>query len=110
MKLPRRHVLPPISEKEFQAQVIELARLFGFRVYHTFDSRRSAKGFPDLVLVHPRDHDKGFARVIFAELKSERGKLSGEQKEWIALLRQTILEVYIWRPSDWPKIQTILTA
>ena len=36
------------TEKGFQAAVVELARLRGWLVYHTYDSRRSAKGFPDL--------------------------------------------------------------
>jgi hypothetical protein len=35
-----------LSEKQFIRQVIDLARLQGFLVYHTFDSRRSAVGFP----------------------------------------------------------------
>lgn len=42
-----------ISEKEFQAQVLDLARLTGWLCYHPHDSRRSAPGFPDLVLVRP---------------------------------------------------------
>lgn len=40
-----------VRERDFQAAVMELARLLGWRVYHTWDSRKSEPGFPDLVLV-----------------------------------------------------------
>ena len=33
-----------ISEKEFQATVIEYAKACGWKVYHTYDSRRSDPG------------------------------------------------------------------
>ena len=91
------------SEKQFQAQVVELARLSGFLVYHTFDSRRSAAGFPDLVLVRP-------PMVLFAELKSEGGRIRPEQREWLAALKDCeSVAVRLWRPSDWPKIEETLT-
>jgi hypothetical protein len=81
-----------VSEVELQATIIEGARRFGWLVYHTHDSRRSAAGFPDLVLA--RD-----AEVIFAELKSEKGRISDDQKTWLATLG-TAAEVHVWRPSD----------
>ena len=90
------------SEKQFQAQVVELARYSGFLVYHTFDSRRSAGGFPDLVLVKP-------PRLIFAELKSEGGKLRPEQQKWLdALGGCESIEVRLWRPSEWEEIERML--
>jgi len=67
--------LVELSEKQWQAQIVELARRLNWAVYRTFDSRRSQPGFPDLVLV--RD------RVVFVELKTERGKVSEEQGGWI---------------------------
>ena len=42
---------PSISEKEFLAQVRQLARMFGWKTYHTHNSAFSEGGFPDLVLV-----------------------------------------------------------
>lgn len=91
-----------VSEKEFMANVVELATLLGWRSYHTHDSRRSAPGFPDCVFV--RD-----ARLLFAELKTERGRLTLPQRSWLAALRQCRgAEVYEWRPSDWLKIEAVL--
>ena len=52
--------------------VVDLARTLGWRVYHTYDSRRSQPGFPDLVLVRER--------ILFLELKSETGKLSHDHE------------------------------
>lgn len=86
------------AEESFQSDVWRLARLNGWRVYHTRDSRRSPAGFPDLVLV--RD-----GRLIFAELKSERGRVEPEQRAWLGdLMLVPGAEVRIWRPSDLEEI------
>lgn len=97
-----------MSERELQDRyVIPAARKLGWMVYHTWNSQNSEAGFPDLVLVHQTS-----GRIIFAELKSEKGKLSMAQHAWIAALRgvegriKAILgfspvEVYRWRPRDW---------
>jgi hypothetical protein len=88
----------PTTEKDFQAQVLQLARLSGWLCYHTHDSRRSAPGFPDLVLVRP-------PVAVFAELKSASGKLRPEQREWLQALRASeSFEVRLWRPGNWPEI------
>jgi hypothetical protein len=93
----------PVSEKQFQQQVMDLARYSGFLVYHVFDSRRSDPGFPDLVLCRP-------PLVLFAELKSERGKLRPEQREWLEALRGCeSVGARLWRPSDWPEIEETLS-
>lgn len=101
---------PTITEAAFQAQVIELAHLFGWRVAHfrpalTKHGWRTpvsadGKGFPDLVLVRRK-------RLIFAELKSQRGRLSPEQRDWWEALTH-VAEAYVWRPSDWPAIEAEL--
>lgn len=91
-----------ITEKQFQQQVLQLAKLCGFRVYHTWLSIRSTAGFPDLVLC--RD-----GRLIFAELKSDRGTPTAAQQEWLAALRKVKgVEVYLWRPADWEQIERVL--
>lgn len=95
-----------VTERDFQASVRELARVCGWRVYATHDSRRSPAGFPDLVMVHKRS-----GRIIFAELKSERGRATREQLDWLADLERHACDgvtVALWRPSDWPTIEATL--
>lgn len=93
---------PGISERRFQALVVTASTLLGYRVYHTHDSRRSDKGWPDLVLCRP-------PRLIFAELKSATGKVKKEQREWLDLLGACPgVEQYLWRPADWPLIEETL--
>ncbi len=92
-----------VSEKHFQQQVVELAGYCGWLCYHTHDSRRSAPGFPDLVLVRA-------PVVLFAELKSESGRLRPAQKGWLeALGRCEVAAARLWRPSDFNDIQATLT-
>lgn len=91
-------------EREFQRQVTELARLHGWRVYSVPDSRRSTeKGYPDLTLWHPTHK-----RFMFAELKRDIGKLRPEQAVVIAELVGCGHTVFVWRPKDWPEIESVL--
>ena len=132
----RTLLLEAISEEQFQQQVIDLATLRGWRCYHTRDSRRSAEGFPDLVLARVerkltnlqaaelRAHFQAalqidrvvpmlsppLGRIIFAEMKAQKGRPSVEQQAWLALLLDTRkVEVYLWRPSDFDQIVEILS-
>jgi hypothetical protein len=89
------------TEKQFQQQVKDLAKILGWKYYHTWRSFHSPAGFPDCVMV------KG-CRVIFAELKTEKGKVSEKQQEWITALSGTNNETYVWRPSDWDDIVEVL--
>lgn len=93
-----------MTERQLQQAIVDCARLLGWRSYHTFDSRRSEPGFPDLVLV--RD------RVVFAELKSERGRLTREQRAWAAALAAAGAEWHCWRPEDWTSgnVEAVLRA
>lgn len=97
-----------LTEKDWQQVVVDLALHRGWAVYHTFDSRRSQPGFPDLVLVRG-------ARLVFAELKRETGQLTLPQQAWEKALTvvadaNPTVEVYTWRPSDWPTVQEVLAA
>ena len=93
-----------ISEDVFLSIVLRAAKLNGWKVAHFRPAKTSkgwrtpvqgdGKGFPDLVLAR-----KG--SVIFAELKSEKGELTHEQKEWHEVLSYGDNEAYIWRPRDW---------
>jgi len=90
-------------EDELQSLIIDpkrgIAPLLGYLCYHTHDSRRSNPGFPDLCMVGKR--------LIFAELKSEAGKVSAEQLDWLNRLdvierkSEGVVVARLWRPSDW---------
>ncbi|MHB8491182.1 MAG: VRR-NUC domain-containing protein [Solirubrobacteraceae bacterium] len=83
------------GEKKFQVEVVKLARALGYtHIYHSYFSDRSEAGFPDLVLLRP-------GRVIFAELKATKGKVSDRQQDWYRALIDAGAEAYIWRPADW---------
>lgn len=74
----------------------------GWLRYHTYDSRRSRAGFPDLVLVRP-------PRLLFIELKTARGKTSEDQREWAKVLKLIPgVEYYLWRPADEAYIRELL--
>lgn len=87
-----------MTEKAFLAGVLKIARWKHWRVYHTHDSRRSEPGFPDLVLVRAGE-------LIFAELKTDEGKVTPAQREWLQALSSTGAETHIWRPADLEMIQ-----
>jgi hypothetical protein len=89
-----------VKERQWQAEVVRIARMFGWAVYHTHDSRRSEPGWPDLALV--RD------RLVMVELKTETGRLSDAQVQWIAMLTRAGVETYVWRPSDIDKALEVL--
>ncbi len=95
-----------ITEKQFEAQVKDLAKVLGWKMYHTWRSIHSPAGFPDCVFVRN-------GTIIFAELKSEVGKLSDAQQEWITALERVAqcslgVQVFVWRPSDFDKIVEVL--
>lgn len=92
----RQAVLDAMSERAFQQGVLKLARFHGFALaYHTHDSRRSAPGFPDLVLVNPRT-----GRVLWRELKTNKGRVSPEQRAWLDGLASAGQDAGVWRPDD----------
>jgi len=94
--------LPAITEREFLRQVAELARLYRWRVYHPWLSIRSDRGWPDVAMVRP-------PRLVLAELKTARGKVSPHQAEWLDLLGACPgVEVFLWRPDDIQRIAEIL--
>lgn len=90
---PDEDPFAPTSEKRFQDLVVAKARRYGLLCYHTYDSRRSAPGFPDLVIAGP-------GGVAFRELKTENGRPSQAQMQWIHTLAAAGADAGIWRPHD----------
>jgi hypothetical protein len=102
-----------ISEADWQRKVIEAAGYYGWMVAHFRAAQTqigwrtpvaaNGKGFPDLVLAKP-----GRA-VLFRELKSEKGRLSPEQVVWGDVLEHAGADWAVWRPSDWPLVEAVLS-
>ena len=121
-----------ISEKDFQQQVKDLARMLGWKTYHTYDSRRSDPDFPDLVMARRRPIvdvmrmclpgtclvtppmecvciEKVIeTRVIVAELKAEGKNPTPGQQQWLDFFKEIGVETYVWCPSDWETAQGLL--
>lgn len=159
--MPRRGPRPQVGaggkllEAPWTRTVVDCAELYGWRGYHTHDSRRSAAGFPDVTLVRVDPLLVELPELIFAELKTDdagrratladlEGRpdwladraITNDQAAWLEDLRQVgaafddrleqavtdgsgqydnlaeavadrgipRLEVYVWRPRDWPEV------
>ena len=83
----------PMTEAALQDAVASLVRWLGLLAYHTYDSRRSGPGFPDLVITGEHGH-------MFRELKTRTGKLSPAQETWLGLLTRAGADAGVWRPED----------
>ena len=81
-----------MTEKRFQYYLVRHAKNRGWLCYHTFDSRRSEPGFPDLVLV--RD------KILYRELKTNKGRLTRAQKAWGESLTAAGADYAVWRPKE----------
>lgn len=85
-----------ISEKALMQATLDCARLLGWtKVYHTYDSRRSAPGFPDAVLIHPD------GRLLVVEFKAERGTVTSYQRSWLDAFERCGVMAAVWRPQQW---------
>ena len=122
-----------LTETEFQRLVVQTAGVFGWGVayrskrgqaepdepldgliFHPRIMYRSEPGWPDLTLIRRRDR-----RLLFAELKTEKGKLTKRQERVLDLLEEIAgpiggdppasrIDVRVWRPSDWDEIVAVL--
>lgn len=106
--------LLPLTEREWQSQVCDLAELCGWEWAHWRPARTAngwrtpvsgtiGAGFCDLILAHPRRR-----RVLLVELKSDAGFVSAEQRAVHEILRASGLEVKVWRPRDWDLVVAAL--
>lgn len=81
-----------MSEKQFQDHVVALASRLGWLIYHTYSSKRSEPGFPDLVMVR--------GTCMFRELKAANGVVSKHQRVWLQALKVAGVDADVWRPVD----------
>lgn len=116
-KKPAKQIMnEQVKEEDFQQQIIEYAHLRGWKVAHFRPARMQddedgeevwrtpvqadGKGFFDLVLTRER--------VVWMEVKSEKGRLSKDQKNWRDWILRADGEYYCVQPSDWEIIEVIL--
>lgn len=109
--------LPKLTERAWQAQVVKLARMFGWRPWHDNATNapracphckkplklpRNDPGWPDLFMV------RGDTLVI-AELKSDRNYPTPEQRAWLEALRNVRrIAVFVWKPKDVEDVTRVL--
>lgn len=94
----------PLSEAQFQQRVMDTARLAGWLCVHYRPGKTQRgrwvtplsgdKGAPDLLLAKD-----GY--VLLAELKSDIGKPTAEQKAWLAALGG---HGRLWAPRNWEAV------
>jgi hypothetical protein len=98
-------------EADLERTVVDAAKTLGWRVAHFRPAQNSrgnwrtpvaydGAGFPDLVLV--RD------RLVVAELKSDKGRVSAAQQDWLNMFRAAGVETYVWRPKDLNEVFQVL--
>ena len=94
--------LHALTHEGFQNQIIGVAKWNGWMVYHTHNSRRSTKGFPDLCMARR-------GRIVFAELKVGKDRPFPAQKEWfLELSKNAHVRVCLWFPHDWEDLVKVL--
>jgi len=94
-----------MNETELKSVVINLARRSGWLIHHDLPAKSAAGrwathvqgdvGFPDLVLLSPH-----YGQLLFVELKSEKGRTTSSQDNWLGALGIAGVESHIVRPAD----------
>ena len=121
-----------ISEASFEAAVVDIAHLYGWKIASFRQAggradggfrtpvKYDGKGYVDLTMVHP------CGEIVFAEIKAQKGRLSPHQKEWGRVLADCSnrdresgfpikddfdlgMRYVVWRPSDGDDIISYLS-
>lgn len=105
------------SETDFEKRLVAYAQSLGWAVtavrrnvcvqkrnsketYNVTPWLYDGEGWLDLTFVRER--------VVFAELKSEKGVIRPAQQVWLDRLKAAGQEAYLWRPADWSQIEKVL--
>jgi 3',5'-cyclic AMP phosphodiesterase CpdA len=93
-----------LTEKALSDNIVALARMLGYLVHRdpTWRATGADPGYPDLTLARE-------GKIIFVELKADKGKLTPEQMDWADAIDGTHRDsgyemrpwYYVWRPSNW---------
>ena len=94
-----------MNEATLKSAVINVARMKGWLIHHDLPAinRRGRwathiegdVGFPDLVLLSPHH-----GQLLFVELKSEKGRTTSSQDNWLGALALAGIESHVVRPAD----------
>lgn len=94
-----------MTENDLLLGVLDLFRVLGWRTIHIRPGRVAhgwkttvsgdGVGFVDVFAVRGD-------RLVGAELKSDRGRLTPEQADWLDALALAGVECHTWRPADYP--------
>ena len=88
---PREDKWQKVAERFFVPKTMD----FGCLIYHTKISERSHPGFPDICVMEPVS-----GITVFAELKTETGKVTQSQYEWLMASQACGHWTFVWRPSE----------
>lgn len=98
-----------MPERVWLSEVVALAKAYGWLVYHALPAMNARgrwathqmgdSGFPDLMLVHA-SHG-----TLFVELKTNKGRLTVQQQDWLDTLHTAGNETDVWRPRDRARIR-----
>jgi hypothetical protein len=107
-----------VNEAVFQAWVMDVARMTGWRCWHvpapmvnrggTWVGAKQAAGIADLIMLHDDP-----PRLIFAEIKGDHGRLSERQREFLSAVKSVggvcdAVEAYVWTPGMEEAIEAVL--
>lgn len=84
-----------VPERTVQDNLVREAKALNWMVYHTWMSRHSEPGFPDLFLCHPQT-----GALLAFECKTEKGKVSEAQDRWLKALIGAGVMAMVVRPSN----------
>lgn len=102
--------LRAMSENALQQRCMDVLRVCRWHVAHMSPAHyrvgggeryvtpynREAAGWPDILAIRG-------PRILAAELKTETGKLSDKQQQWLGWWEEAGAEVWVVRPSTWER-------
>jgi len=104
---------PMLEEADWMGAVGEALDWLGWSWIHhraartaagwvTATQGNAAAGFPDIVAVRP-------PRVLWLELKLDKGRVSPEQEDWLATLNDSGQEAHLIRlPREWDRLMELV--